>query len=140
MQAVIIRKAGEIEVLELAEISKPEVCAADEVIVKVMAAGVNPIDTKLRKNGMMFDAAYPAILGCDGAGFVEKIGADVTHLQVGDLVYYCYGGLGQRSAHGDAVGNYAEYAVLKAAFVAMKPDSLDFDSAAAAPLVCITAW
>ncbi|MDQ7057929.1 MAG: zinc-dependent alcohol dehydrogenase family protein [Ghiorsea sp.] len=140
MQAIIIKEAGAMDVLELCDIAKPETCAADEVIVKVMAAGVNPIDTKLRQNGMMFDAAYPAVLGCDGAGFVEQIGEGVDHLQVGDLVYYCYGGLGQKSACGHSVGNYAEYAVVKAAFVANKPDSLDFDSAAAAPLVCITAW
>jgi NADPH2:quinone reductase len=140
MQVIMVKEAGGVDVLHLEDVAKPEVCAADEVIVKVMAAGVNPIDTKLRQNGMMFDAAYPAVLGCDGAGFVEQVGEDVNHLQVGDLVYYCYGGLGQKSANGDSVGNYAEYAVLKAAFVANKPDSLDFDSAAAAPLVCITAW
>ena len=140
MQGITVKEAGSADVLHFGDIAKPEVCAADEVIVKVMAAGVNPIDTKLRKNGMMFDDAYPAILGCDGAGFIESVGTDVDHLQVGDLVYYCYGGLGQKSSNGNSVGNYAEYAVLKAAFVANKPDSLDFDSAAAAPLVCITAW
>lgn len=140
MLAAWVEQAGDIETLRVGERPKPETCAADEVIVKVMAAGVNPVDTKLRQNGMMFADAYPAVLGCDGAGFIEQIGADVSHLQVGDMVYYCYGGLGQRSAAGDSVGNYAEYAVVKAAYVASKPDSLDFDSAGAAPLVLITAW
>ena len=140
MQAVVIEKSGDSSVLKYQAIDAPEMCAADEVLVKVMAAGVNPVDTKLRSHGMFFDDAYPAILGCDGAGYIEKVGQDVEHLQVGDAVYYCYGGLGQRSAAGDAVGNYAEYAVVKAAFVAQKPACLDFDSAAAAPLVLITAW
>ncbi len=140
MKAVVIQQAGAKEVLVYQDIAKPEKCGSDEVLVKVMAAGVNPVDTKLRRNGMMFDDAYPAILGCDGSGFVEQVGSEVTHLQVGDAVYYCYGGLGQKSDAGHPVGNYAEYAIVKAAFVARKPDSLDFEAASAAPLVLITAW
>ena len=140
MHAIVIEKSGDSSVLEYQTVDTPQDCAADEVLVKVMAAGVNPVDTKLRSNGMYFDHAYPAILGCDGAGYIEKVGQNVRHLQVGDAVYYCYGGLGQRTESGDSVGNYAEYAVVKAAFVAQKPASLDFDAAAAAPLVLITAW
>lgn len=141
MKAVVIKKTGDTDVLLSKDMPKPETCEADEVLVKVMAAGVNPVDTKLRKNGLFFDDAYPAILGCDGAGYVEQVGADVEHLQVGDAVYYCYGGLGQKTGEASqSVGNYAEYAMVKAAYVAQKPVSLDFDSAGAAPLVLITAW
>ena len=140
MKAVVIQHSGASDALQLQDTLTPEACGKDEVLVKVLAAGVNPVDTKLRSNGMMFDDAYPAILGCDGAGYIEKIGADVAHLQVGDAVYYCYGGLGQKTDAGQSAGNYAEYAVVKAAFVALKPDSLDFDSAGAAPLILITAW
>lgn len=140
MKRIIIEQAGSIEELQLQDTVKPATCGADEVLVKVLASGVNPVDTKLRAGGMFFDDAYPAVLGCDGAGYIEKVGADVEHLQVGDAVYYCYGGLGQTSDAGESVGNYAEYAVVKAAFVALKPESLDFDAAAAAPLVLITAW
>ena len=141
MQAVVIEEAGSIDVLKVIEVPKPETCAADEVLIKVMATGVNPVDTKLRKNGMFFEGAYPAILGCDGAGFIEKKGEGVEGLQVGDAVYYCYGGLGQKAGEpARSVGNYAEYAVIKAAYVALKPESLDFDSAAASPLILITAW
>jgi len=140
MQAVVINKTGSVDVLEVQDLPMPTECAADELLIKVMAAGVNPVDTKLRKGGLFFTDAYPAILGCDGAGYVEKIGADVEGFQLGDAVYYCYGGLGMRSTAGDSVGNYAEYAVVKAAFVAQKPVVLDFDAAAAAPLVLITAW
>ncbi len=142
MQAMVMTKAGGLDVLQLQDRATPQSCAADEIIVKVMAAGVNPIDSKLRERGVFFDHAYPAILGCDGAGIVEHVGDQVEHLQLGDAVYYCYGGLGQQSGHPEhqAVGNYAEYAVIKAAYVALKPQALDFESAAAAPLVLITAW
>jgi len=141
MQAVWMKETGEVDVLSVVETDKPSQCGADEVMVKVMAAGINPVDTKVRKNGAFFQDAYPTVLGCDGAGFVEAVGKNVEHLKAGDAVYYCYGGLGQRSAvENISVGNYAEYAVIKAAFVALKPASLDFDSAAAAPLVLITAW
>ncbi|HID36603.1 MAG TPA: alcohol dehydrogenase [Ghiorsea sp.] len=140
MKAIVFDKAGDVDVLQYKDIEQPQSCAADEVLIKVMAAGVNPVDTKVRANGTFFDDAYPAILGCDGAGFIEKVGADVQHLQEGDTVYYCFGGLGQKSDAGESVGNYAEYTVVKAAYVALKPDGLDFDTAAAAPLVLITAW
>lgn len=140
MKTIMVNKAGDVEVLQYQDADMPSHCADDEVLIKVMAAGVNPVDTKVRANGLMFDDAYPAILGCDGAGFVEKVGADVEHLQAGDAVYYCYGGLGQKSEAGDSVGNYAEFVVVKAAYVALKPTSLDFDTAAASPLVLITAW
>jgi len=133
MRAVLMQETGEAEVLQMAEVDRP-VCGDGELLIQVMAAGINPIDTKLRKNGLFFPDSLPAILGCDGAGIVEQIGADVTGFQPGDPVYYCYGGLGQKS------GNYAEYITAPESYVAMKPDCIDFIDAAAAPLVLITAW
>jgi len=130
-----MKEVGGPQVLELADIAKPEHCGDHQVLVRVLAAGVNPIDTKLRGRGLYFPGNLPAVLGCDGAGLIEKVGADVEHLQVGDQVYYCYGGLGQKDC-----GNYAEYALVDAAYVAHKPAALGFDEAAAAPLVLITAW
>jgi len=124
---------GSPDVLTVADVIKP-VCSDHEVLVHIMAAGVNPIDTKLRANGLYFADGLPAILGCDGAGIIEIVGADVTRFEPGDSVYYCYGGLGQQA------GNYAEYIAVPEAFVAMKPDCLDFIDAAASPLVLITAW
>lgn len=132
MRAMMMQKTGEPDVIKLTETSLPD-CGADEVLVRIIAAGINPIDAKLRKNGL-YMGEPPATLGCDGAGLVEKIGIDVSDFNIGDAVYYCYGGLGQKS------GNYAEYAVVPAKFLAHKPDSLDFTDAAAAPLVLITAW
>ena len=133
MRAVVMTEAGCSDKLKFTEMEKPS-CADNEVLVQVMAAGINPVDTKVRNNGPMIKAGLPAILGCDGAGIVEQIGADVTRFEVGDSVYYCYGGLGQQA------GNYAEYIAVPEAYIAMKPDCIDFIDAAAAPLVLITAW
>ncbi|PIP02426.1 MAG: alcohol dehydrogenase [Zetaproteobacteria bacterium CG_4_9_14_3_um_filter_54_145] len=132
MRVIIMKNTGNPEVLSVGERERPT-CGPDEVLVRIIAAGVNPVDTKLRSRGL-FCGELPAILGCDGAGFVEAIGANVTRFEPGDAVYYCYGGLGQ------AAGNYAEYIAVPEAYVAQKPDSLDFIDAAAAPLVLITAW
>jgi len=133
MRAVQMKQPGAAETLELVELDTPS-CGSGEVRVRVMAAGVNPIDTKLRARGLYFPEGLPAILGCDGAGIVEAVGEGVSNFAVGDAVYYCYGGLGQKC------GNYAEYAVVPAIYLAHKPGSLDFAAAAAAPLVLITAW
>ncbi len=133
MRAILMTEAGGPDVLTEAEVDKPA-CGDNEVLVHVMAAGVNPIDTKLRGNGLYFSDGLPAILGCDGAGIVEAVGSGVSRFEPGDAVYYCYGGLGQQA------GNYAEYIAVPESFVAMKPDCLDFIDAAAAPLVLITAW
>ncbi len=139
MRAMMIDKAGAAEQLQLEDVAKPAISAPNQVLVQVFAAGVNPIDSKLRANGMFFPDAYPAVLGCDGAGVVEAVGADVTEFSVGDAVYYCYGGLGQKQ-QGQSQGNYAEYIVVPSEFLAAKPESLGYLQAAAAPLVLITAW
>ena len=76
----------------------------------------------------------PAILGCDGAGVVEAVGINVKNFRIGDEVYFCHGGLGDRQ------GNYAEYTTVDEQLVAHKPKSISFVEAAAAPLVLITAW
>nr|WP_199315192.1 zinc-dependent alcohol dehydrogenase family protein [Planktothrix sp. FACHB-1355] len=127
--------AGDPEVLQVRQIENPAVPVGDtELLVRLRAAGVNPIDTKLRKRGTFYPDKMPAILGCDGAGVIEAVGAGVTRFGVGDEVYFCYGGLGDR------YGNYAEYIVVEERYVARKPTSLSFAEAAAAPLVLITAW
>ncbi|BFM38891.1 zinc-binding oxidoreductase [Synechocystis sp. LKSZ1] len=123
------------DVLHWQEIPAPILTQATHVKVKLQAAGLNPIDTKLRQRGTFYPEQMPAILGCDGAGIVTEVGAEVTHLQPGDEVFFCAGGLGERHT-----GNYAEYAVVDASLVVPKPPSLSFIEAAAAPLVLITAW
>ncbi|MDQ7010348.1 MAG: zinc-dependent alcohol dehydrogenase family protein [Mariprofundaceae bacterium] len=135
MQAVFMTRPGGPEVLEMRQADKPAITGDHQILVRIRAAGVNPIDTKLRGRGTYFPEHMPAILGCDGAGVVEAVGNAVDRFRPGDEVYYCYGGLGQPGC-----GNYAEHAVIDAAYAAHKPASLDFTAAAAAPLVLITAW
>ncbi|NCJ06183.1 zinc-binding dehydrogenase [Synechococcales cyanobacterium C] len=134
MNAIIFEKPGSPEVLRWQSWPQPQIQQESEVLVDLRAAGVNPIDAKLRQRGTFYPEQMPAVLGCDGAGVVTAVGAAVQSLQPGDEVYFCQGGLGQEP------GTYAEYAVVDARFVARKPKSLSFAEAAAAPLVLITAW
>ncbi|MEB3311971.1 MAG: zinc-dependent alcohol dehydrogenase family protein [Snowella sp.] len=135
MQAIAMTKPGSPEVLQLQEIPTPQIQTPTQLRIQLKAAGVNPIDTKLRQRGTFYPDQMPAVLGCDGAGIVEAVGSAVQNFSVGDRVYFCAGGLGQTGT-----GNYAEYAVVEEHCVAHKPESLSFAEAAAVPLVMITAW
>lgn len=134
MKAIAHFTPGSPEVLQLYELPVPTIKTQTEVLVKLYAAGINPIDTKLRSRGTFYPDRSPHILGCDGAGVVEAVGAAVQRFQVGDEVFFCNGGLG------GAIGTYAEFAVVDEGFLARKPAALSFAEAAAAPLVLITAW
>ena len=134
MKAVVMTTAGKPQVLKLQTVPNPQIQQPTELLVRLKAAGVNPIDTKIRQRGAFYPNRMPAILGCDGAGVVEAVGSGVQQFQVGDAVYFCNGGLGGHP------GNYAEFAVVDERFAAAKPKSLSFAVAAAAPLVLITAW
>ena len=135
MKAIIMTKSGSAEVLEFREMPTPQIKNPTELLIKLKAAVVNPIDTKLRQRGTFYPDDLPAILGCDGAGIVEAVGAAVEKFTVGDRVYFCAGGLGKPET-----GNYAEYTVVEEHCVAHKPLSLSFTEAAAVPLALITAW
>lgn len=134
MKAVVMTAPGDPDVLQVQEVPEPAIEKDTEILVRLRAAGVNPIDTKLRKRGTFYPDKTPAVLGCDGAGVVEATGSGVTLFRTGDEVYFCNGGLG------GPAGNYAEFAVVDERFAARKPASLSFAEAAAAPLVLITAW
>ena len=134
MKAIVMTQAGGPEVLKLKKVSEPKIQVDTELLVRLKAAGVNPIDTKLRSRGTFYPEKMPAILGCDGAGVVEAVGKNVEKFRVGDEVYFCDGGLGGET------GNYAEFTVVDEKFVSKKPQSLSFAEAGAAPLVLITAW
>jgi NADPH2:quinone reductase len=134
MQAVLMTAVGGPEVLQLRDIATPELTRSGDLLVRLKAAGVNPIDTKLRSRGSYYPERLPTLLGCDGAGIVEQVGAQVSRFQPGDAVWFCNGGIGGHP------GNYAEYALVDEQFAAHKPARLDFAEAAAAPLVLITAW
>jgi NADPH:quinone reductase len=133
VKAVVMNAPGNPEVLQIQDVPKPSL-GNTELLVKLKAAGINPIDTKLRKRGTFYPDKMPAILGCDGAGIVEAVGGGVTKFRVGDEVYFCQGGLGGHQ------GNYAEYTTVDEKFTARKAASVSFAEAAAAPLVLITAW
>ncbi len=133
MKAIQISEHGEPEQLKLVEIKDPEIKNPTDIKVRLKAAGVNPVDTKLRAGAYPI-MTFPAILGCDGAGIVESCGTDVTRFKEGDEVYFFSGGIASIQ------GNYAEVKVLNERFAAHKPKSISFIQAAAAPLVLITVW
>lgn len=135
MKAIVMTRPGPAaEVLELRELPEPALAAPTQIKVRLRAAGINPIDTKVRARGLFYDDALPAVLGCDGAGEVVETGTEVDRFRIGDRVWFCNGGLGAEP------GNYAEYTVLDQRWAAPMPASLDFETAAAGPLVLITAW
>lgn len=138
MRAMLMTAAGNADVLQLCELPKPELPSPYHLRIKLSAAGVNPVDTKLRANPVYFPDKLPAILGCDGAGVVEEVGNVVTRFKPGDAVYFCNGGLGGND--GDKPGCYAEYTVLHEEYCAAKPDNLSLEESAALPLVLLTAW
>jgi NADPH:quinone reductase-like Zn-dependent oxidoreductase len=118
----------------LAEIPRP-VAGPGQVLVRIQASGVNPLDTKIRA-GAAAHARHPlpGILGIDLAGTVEAIGPGVTGFRPGDEVYGMIGGVG------GVQGSLAEYAAVDAALLARKPVNLSMREAAALPLIVITAW
>ena len=134
MHAIVMTRPGGPEVLAAREFPIPELPGPQHLRVRLHAAGVNPVDTKLRANGTYYPDRGPAILGCDGAGVVEAVGPAVTRFRPGDTVYFCDGGIGGEP------GNYASHHVVHEDYAARMPANLDFVQAAAVPLVLITAW
>jgi NADPH:quinone reductase-like Zn-dependent oxidoreductase len=133
MKAVRVHDYGGPEVLELEEAPKPEP-KSDEVLVKVYATSVNPVDWKIREGQRRekFPSNLPLIPGWDVSGVVEKTGEGVRHFKPGDEVY------GRPDPTKN--GAYAEYIVVKAGQLGFKPKSIDHLHAAAIPLAGLTAW
>lgn len=133
MKAIRLHNYGAPDVLIYEVAPQPEP-AADEVLIRVHAAGINPADWKIRQGYLQdkFPFPLPLILGYDLSGVVEAIGDNVTTLKPGDAVYAMLP-LNQ-------LGAYAEYVVAKAALLAPKPTSLDFATAAGIPSIALTAW
>ncbi|MEU9382998.1 zinc-dependent alcohol dehydrogenase family protein [Streptomyces sp. NPDC048279] len=132
MRAVVLQEFG--TPLILSEVEMPT-AGPGQVLVKVEASGVNPLDTKIRAGKAAHaKSALPAVLGMDLAGVVEEVGAGVTDFAPGDEVYGMTGGVGGLQ------GSLAEYASVDARLLARKPASLTMREAAALPLVFITAW
>jgi NADPH:quinone reductase len=134
MKAILMTAVGDPDVLKFQDIKEPEISETTQIKVKLAAAGVNPVDTKIRCKGVFYDQPLPAVLGCDGAGVVVETGSQASQFKIGDKVWFCNGGLGREQ------GNYAEYTVLDERWVSLMPKTFSFTEAAAAPLVLITAW
>ncbi|MFA6246099.1 MAG: zinc-dependent alcohol dehydrogenase family protein [Mucilaginibacter sp.] len=132
MKALILEHYN--ESFQLKEIEKP-IASKGQVLVKIKASGVNPIDLKIKK-GQAGHAktVLPAILGIDMSGVVEAVGEGVTHFKPGDEVYGMTGGIA--GVH----GTLSEYAAVDADLLALKPKNLSMREAAAVPLIFITAW
>jgi len=103
---------------------------AEQVLVKVRASGVNPVDRGFVAGWMDAFVPAPLTLGADFAGDVVAVGSNVTHVKAGDAVY----------GMSPSYGTYAEYVAVNSNGVALKPRSLDYVSAAAVPLAGLTAW
>jgi NADPH:quinone reductase and related Zn-dependent oxidoreductases len=133
MRAVTIREYGGPDVLNVERVARPEPLPT-EVLVRVHAAGVNPVDWKTREGrGMARLQTLPLILGWDVSGVVEEAGYGVTTLKPGDEVY-------GMPWFPRAAGAYAEYVTAPSRQWARKPASLDHVHAAAVPLAALTAW
>jgi NADPH2:quinone reductase len=132
MKAYVVEEANGPFVL--VEVATPQP-AHDQVLVKIYASGVNPLDTKIRAGqGGHAKQLLPAVLGLDMAGVVEAVGAGVTAFRPGDEVFGMVGGVGGLQ------GTLAEFVAVDAALLAHKPKALTMRQAAALPLVTITAW
>jgi len=129
MKAIQVHAYGGPDVLELEEVPRPQP-APDEVLVKVYASGVNPVDWKIRQGYRQHP--LPFIPGWDVSGVVEEAGRNVTDFRTGDEVY----GRPDTSRN----GSYAEYITVKAIELGRKPTSVDHIAAAAIPLAGLTAW
>lgn len=133
MKAIRIHQFGGPEVLKYEDAPRP-VPAADEVLIKVYASGMNPVDWKMRAGlaESLFPIQLPFIPGWDVSGEIEEVGSDILTFKKGDEVY------GRPDVTRD--GTYAEYVTVKANQINFKPKSINHDKASAVPLAGLTAW
>lgn len=132
MRAILADSFGSAEVLNLQDIAKPQP-GVGEVLVKVHAAGVNPIDIQTRKGDYSDFVTGPYQLGVELSGVIEMLGEGVDNFEVGDEVFYSARVL-------ENEGGYAQYHTEKAELLARKPAKLSFEEAAAMPIAASTAW
>jgi len=133
MKAFIVDRYGRKQSLRSAEMPTPEL-RDDDVLVQVHAAGVNPLDSKIRDGEFKRILPYrlPLILGNDVAGVVVEVGSRVRRLKPGDEVY--------ARPHHDRIGTFAEFIAMNENDIAIKPKKLTMEEAASIPLVGLTAW
>ena len=133
MRALVFERYGGLDQVAFADIPRPAP-NPDEILVQVHAAGLNPVENKIRSGKMkpILRFQLPATLGSDLAGVVVEVGRNVTRLRPGDAVFASIDGL--------RMGALAEFAVVAESAVALKPTHLDFVQAASIPMVALTAW
>jgi NADPH:quinone reductase-like Zn-dependent oxidoreductase len=135
MKAIILKQAGGVENLEVAEVPMPAP-KKGEVLIKVNAISINPVDIKTRKGMALYNSLKdnePVILGWDISGEVIEAGQDATQFEIGEEVF----GMVNFPGHGKA---YAEYVAAPVAHLADKPDQITHQEAAASSLAALTAW
>lgn len=130
MKAIVVHQSGGTEMLKYENAPRPEP-KEDEILIRTMAAGVNPVDAYIR-SGRYGGGSHPYIPGMDVAGVVEKVGAKITKFKAGDPVY-AYLSFREQSG-------YAEFTIAKENETAIKPKNISFEQAAAVPLAATTAW
>ncbi len=130
ISAIQVHAYGDADQLKLEQIARPKP-QAGEVLVRIHAAGVNPVDWKIRSGALkdFMQQKFPYVPGADLAGVVEEIGSGVTEFQVGQEVF-------GRSSQ----GSYTQYGLATATSLTLKPKSLSFDEAATIPVGATTAW
>ena len=155
MKAAVIYEHGGLDCVKVEEIAEPKP-GKNEIILKVNSAALNHLDIWVRKGRGGLKVAFPHILGCDAAGIVVGIGADVTNVNVGDQVVlnpgvscgsceYCNRGEQSECSSFGIVGmsrqgTFAEYVAVPARNVHPKPAYMNFDQAGTFVLSCLTAW
>lgn len=135
MKAIVLKNFGGVENLEIQEVAKPSL-SDNEVLVKVKAFSINPVDVKTRSGEALADTLKdetPIILGWDISGIIVEVGKDVDTFNINDEVF----GMINFVGHGKA---YAEYVAVPAEQLALKPDNISHVEASATPLVALTAW
>jgi NADPH:quinone reductase-like Zn-dependent oxidoreductase len=131
-----MREYGKSEVVEINQTAVPNDPSAGKVLVKVKAAGVNPVDWKIREGNMqeMIPLQFPSTMGLDFSGIIEKDGASVSDLMPGNEVY------GQAGVISGGSGAFADIALADADRISHKPRKLSHQEAAGLPLVGVSAW
>ncbi|MCB2426450.1 zinc-dependent alcohol dehydrogenase family protein [Methylophaga pinxianii] len=133
MKAIVLTKFGGTDSFELQDVPIPEVDVG-ELLVRVVATAINPLDYQIRRGDYPEYVPLPAIIGHDVSGVVEKVGLGVTDFKVGDEVFYT------PKIFGPKGGSYAEYNVVPESLVTHKPSNLSHEEAASTTLVGGTAW
>lgn len=133
MKAALIDRYGSNDVVRVADIDIPTLGATD-LLVRVHAASVNPVDVKTRSGKLrpLLQYRFPLVLGNDVAGEVAYVGPQVKRFKTGDAVY--------ARLDKERIGAFAEFAVVREGAAAPKPTNLTYEAAASLPLVALTAW